>query len=182
MKIASYETDLTDAQWVLMQRYLPAAKPRGRPRPELRIVWAARVHLAKAGCPWRLLPHSFPPWKTVCHHCRQWRRSGRLATLNTKLRARARKSVGQRVRPTAAVRDSQTVRSNPHGGNVGYDAGKKTKGRKRFVLVDTRGGLLGVAVQPANIPERAGAQVFARSRAAALPLAAHAPGCWGLHR
>jgi transposase len=160
MKIASYETDLTDAQWALIKRYLPAAKKRGRPRTDLRTVWAAILYLAKAGCPWRLLPHSFPPWKTVYHHFRQWSRSGLLATLNTKLRARARQAAGKRVAPTACVLDSQTVRSNPHGGHVGYDAGKKTKGRKRFLLVDTLGWLLGVQVQPASTPERAGAMAL----------------------
>jgi transposase len=72
----------------------------------------------------------------------------------------ARQAAGKRVRPTACVLDSQTVRSNPHGGRVGYDAGKKTKGRKRFLLVDTLGWLLGAAVQPANTPERAGAQAL----------------------
>ena len=160
MKIASYETDLTDAQWALIKRHLPVAKKRGRPRTDLRIVWAAILYLAKAGCPWRLLPHTFPPWKTVYHHFRQWSRSGLLATLNTKLRALARKAAGKRVRPTASVLDSQTVRSNPHGGHVGYDAGKKTKGRKRFLLVDTLGWLLGAAVAPAHTPERAGGQAL----------------------
>ena len=126
----------------------------------MRTVWAAILYLAKAGCPWRLLPHTFPPWKSVYHHFRQWSRSGLLATLNTKLRALARQAVGKHVQPTASVLDSQTVRSNPHGGNVGYDAGKKTKGRKRFVLVDTLGWLLGAAVQPAHTPERAGAQAL----------------------
>jgi transposase len=72
----------------------------------------------------------------------------------------ARKAEAKRARPTAAVLDSQTVRSNPHGGAVGYDAGKKTKGRKRFLLVDTLGLVLGAAVQPANTPERAGAMAL----------------------
>jgi transposase len=160
MKIASYETDLTDAQWVLIKRFLPAACKRGRPRTDLREVMSAILYLVKAGCAWRLLPQSFPPWKTVYHHFRQWSRSGLLATLNTRLRALARKAAGKRSRPTAAVLDSQSVRSNPHGGAVGYDAGKKTKGRKRFLLVDTLGWVLGAAVAPAHTPERAGAQAL----------------------
>jgi len=160
MKIASYETDLTYAQWAVIKHYLPAAKKRGRPRTALRVVWAAILYLAKAGGPWRRRPHSFPPWKTVYHHFRQWSRSGLLATLNTKLRALARQAAGQRVAPTAGVLDSPTVRSNPHGGHGGYDAGKKTKGRKRFLLVDTRGWRLGVHVQPARTPERTGAMTL----------------------
>ena len=83
-----------------------------------------------------------------------------MGQLNTQLRAAARKAEDKRTRPTAAVLDSQTVRSNPHGGTVGYDAGKKTKGRKRFLLVDTLGLVLGAAVQPANTPERAGAMTL----------------------
>ena len=158
MRNASYETDLTDAQWTLIEPLLPAAKRRGRPRTALRPVFEAILYLTKAGCPWRLLPKSFPPWKTVYHHFHPWSRSGRLITLNTKLRALTRADAGQRARPTAAVLDSQTVRSNPHGGAVGYDAGKKTKGRKRFLLVDTLGLLLGAAVQPASTPEREGAR------------------------
>jgi putative transposase len=173
MKIAWYETDLTDAQWALIKRYLPAAKKRGRPRTALRVVWAAILYLVKAGCPWRLLPHAFPPWKTVYHHFRHWSRSGLLAALNSKLRGLARQAVGKRLAPTASVLDSQTVRSNPHGGPVGYDAGKKTKGRKRFVLVDTLGWLLGVAVEPADTPERRGAQTL---------LTAVLPQCAGLRK
>jgi len=160
MKIASYETDLTDSQWELLQPLLPAAKKRGRPRTALRAVCDAICYLAKAGCPWRLLPQTFPPWKTVYHHFHQWSCNGLLAKLNTRLRALARKAEAKRPRPTACALDSQTVRSNPHGGAVGYDAGKKTKGRKRFLLVDTLGLVLGAAVQPANTPERAGAMAL----------------------
>ena len=160
MKNAAYETDLTNAQWQLLETLLPAAKKRGRPRTSLRVICDAIFYLTKAGCPWRLLPQTFPPWKTVYHFFHQWSRNGLLGKLNTHLRALARKAEDKRTRPTAAVLDSQTVRSNPHGGVVGYDAGKKTKGRKRFLLVDTLGLVLGATVQPANTPERAGAMAL----------------------
>ena len=160
MQIAQYDTDVTDAQWQLLKPLLPAPKRRGRPRTSLREVCNAVLYLIKSGCPWRRLPKSFPPWKTVCHHFRQWSHDGLWVSLNDQLRARVRALVGQRSRPTAAVLDSQTVRSDPHGGAVGYDAGKKTKGRKRFLLVDTLGLVLGAAVQPASTPERAGAQAL----------------------
>ncbi len=160
MKIATYETDLTNTQWELLELLLPAAKKLGRPRTSLRAVCDAICYIAKAGCPWRLLPQTFPPWKTVYHFFHQWSRNGLLGKLNTQLRALTRKAEGKRTRPTACVLDSQTVRSNPHGGEVGYDAGKKTKGRKRFLLVDTLGLVLGAAVQPANTPERAGAMAL----------------------
>jgi transposase len=157
MQIAIYDTDVTDAQWKLLERLLPSAKRRGRPRTPLREVFNAVLYVAKSGCPWRLLPKSFPPWKTVYHHFRHWSRDNTWSALNDVLRARVRSRHGKKCRPKAAVLDSQTVRSDCHGGDVGYDAGKKTKGRKRFLLVDTLGMVLGVSVQPANTQERAGA-------------------------
>ena len=163
MKIAPYDTDLTDRQWQLLEPLLPAAKKRGRPRTPLRAVCDAIFYMAKAGCPWRRLSTTFPPWKTVCHHFHQWSRNGLLGQLNTPLRAWARQAEDKRTRPSAGVLDSQTVRSNPHGGAVGYDAGKKTRGRKRFLLVDTLGLVLGAAVQPAHTPERAGAMALLQS-------------------
>ena len=153
-------TDLTEAQWRYLAPFLPRAKRRGRPRTPLRQVVEAILYVVKAGCQWRLLPPNFPPWQTVYHHFRCWSRAGILTALNHRLRAFVRTAVGKRSRPTAAVLDSQTVRSDPHGGTVGYDAGKQTKGRKRFLLVDTLGLVLGAAVVPANTPERAGAQAL----------------------
>lgn len=160
MHIASYDTDLTNPQWELLQPLLPKPKRRGRRPTDLRLVSNALLYLAKAGCPWRLLPNSFPPWQTVYHHFHRWSRDGRLGRINTALRDLARKAQDKRTRPTAAVLDSQTVRSDPHGGAVGYDAAKKTKGRKRFLIVDTLGLVLGAAVQPASTPERAGARAL----------------------
>ncbi len=104
----------------------------------------------------------FPSWKTVYHHFRCWSRSGLLECINTRLRRLLRRLDGKNKEPSAAVIDSQSVRSNAHGGPVGYDAGKKTKGRKRFVCVDTLGWLLGVTITPANITERCGAKELLR--------------------
>lgn len=160
MKIAFYDTDLTDTQWNVLHPLLPKAKKRGRPRTCLRTITNAILYLVKAGCPWRLLPKCFPPWKTVYDHFHLWSRSGLLGRLNTALRGLARKAEDKRTRPTAAVLDSQTVRSDPHGGAVGYDAAKKTKGRKRFLIVDTLGLVLGAAVRPASTPERVGARAL----------------------
>ena len=156
MKIATYDTDLTPDQWQLLKRFLPAAKKRGRPRTALRAVLNACLYLVKTGAQWRLLPQNFPPWQTVYHHFRQWSRTGLWARLNDRLRVKARHAAGKKSQPTAASLDSQTVRASAHGGEVGYDAAKKTKGRKRFLLVDTLGLLLGARVLPANCPERKG--------------------------
>lgn len=160
MKIASFETDLTDAQWPLIEPMLPPRRRLGRPRTPLRRVVDALLYLIKSGCPWRLLPKNFPPWKTVCHFFWHWSRGPIFSGLNDRLRALVRESEGKRCRPTAAALDSQTVRSEAHGGAVGHDPGKRTKGRKRFVLVDTLGMILGAAVVPANETERAGAKVL----------------------
>jgi putative transposase len=158
MKKAQYETCLTDYQWEVVKGWLPRAAKRGRPRTCLREALDAMLYVLKGGVPWRLLPANFPPWKTIYHHFRSWSLSGLFEKINATLREISRKFSGKKKRPSAAIIDSQTVRSDPHGGEVGYDAGKKTKGRKRFICVDTLGWLLGVHLAPANTPERAGAK------------------------
>jgi transposase len=160
MPIAHYDTDLTDAQWNLIEPHLPAPKRRGRPPTPLRPLLNAILYVVKSGCQWRLLPKTFPPWQTVYHRFRQWSRDHTWAALNARLRALVRKAQGKRCRPTAAILDSQSVKSDPHGGATGYDAGKRIKGRKRHLLVDTLGLVLGVCVTPASTTERAGAQTL----------------------
>jgi putative transposase len=159
MKFA-YETDLTDAQWTLLEPLLPPVKRLGRPRTPLREIIDAMFYVTKGGCQWRLLPGSFPPWKTVYHYFRCWSRDGLLAVIHEQLRLWVRQAVGKRARASAAIIDSQTVRSDGHGGEVGYDAGKKTKGRKRFLCVDTLGLIMDVTILAADTPERTGAQAL----------------------
>jgi hypothetical protein len=160
MENANFDTDLTDEQWQAIEPYLPAAKSTGRPRTPLRRVFNAILYVVTTGCQWRLLPKTFPPFKTVFHIFQDWKRRHIWSALNDRLRALVREAEDRRSRPTVAILDSQTVRSSAHGGPVGYDAGKKTKGRKRFLLVDTLGMVLGAIVQPANQPERAGAMAL----------------------
>jgi transposase len=158
MKIAFYETSVTDAQWVLLQPLLPRPSRRGRPPTDRRLVIDAILYIVKGGIPWRLLPVGFPPWKTVHSIFRKWTLDRTWENLNDRLRALAREQQGKRCRPTAAILDSQSIKSDGHGGTVGYDAGKKIKGRKRHLLVDTLGLVLAVAVTAANVPEREGAR------------------------
>lgn len=141
----------------------------------------------KSGCPWRFLPKDFPAWKTVYHHFRAWSRSGVLVEINARLRKMVRRLEGRNIHPSAGIIDSQSVRSNGHGGLVGYDAGKKIKGRKRFVCVDTLGG----AITPANVPERSGAkellQPILRAQRLGKKISAYAgfhtlPKCWVVER
>ena len=158
MKIASYPTDLTDAQWKVIVVMLPEKKKRGRPRISRREILNAILYIAKGGIQWRMLPNDFPAWQTVYHVFRKWQREGLWERVNARLRAKVRKRIGKRCRPTAAILDSQSVKSDPHRGVVGYDAGKRIKGRKRHVLVDTMGLLLGIEITPADTPEREGAK------------------------
>ncbi len=160
MKIAQYSTDVTDAQWEIIEPMLPAAKRRGRPRTDLRRVVNAVLYIVKAGCPWGLLPKDFPKYKTVFHIFRAWVRENLWERINAQLRAMVRGSVGKRSRPTAAILDSQSVKSDCHGGVRGYDAAKNIKGRKRHLLVDTLGLVLGVKVTAADVPEREGAMAL----------------------
>jgi transposase len=153
------ETSLTDAQWAYLKAMLPKPAKRGRPPIDRRRILDAILYLVKCGCPWRYLPSDFPAWKTVYPVFRQWIRTHQWAALNDALRTLVRSTHGKRSRPTAAILDSQSVKSAGHGGSVGYDAGKRIKGRKRHLLVDTLGLVLGVAVTPASTTERDGAQM-----------------------
>lgn len=158
MKNASFETDLTDAQWDYLRPLFPQPKKLGRPPTDRRAVINAILYVLKGGIPWRLLPKNFPPWKTVYHVFRAWSLGQTWAALNDALRVCVRRAEGRHEQPGAAILDSQSVKSDGHGGQVGYDAGKKINGRKRHVLVDTLGLVLGVVVTPASCPERDGAQ------------------------
>ena len=160
MKIAKFDTNLTDAQWAYLQPMLPKTAKRGRPPIDRRRIIDAILYMAKCGCPWRYLPADFPRWKTVYHVFRQWVANHHWAAIHDALRVLVRKANGKRSRPTAAILDSQTVKSSNHAGSVGYDAGKRIKGRKRHLLVDTLGLILGVEVTPANTTERDGAQLL----------------------
>lgn len=157
VKNAIYDSDLTDAQWEFLQSMIPKAKKRGRPPTDRRVVLNAILYVLKGGIQWRQMPATFPPWKTVYHIFRAWTLDHTWAALNDALRTCVRRAEGRDAQPTAAILDSQSVKSDGHGGEVGYDAGKKIKGRKRHLLVDTLGLVLGAAVSPASCPEREGA-------------------------
>ena len=156
MQNACFPTGLSDAQWRTILPNLPKPAKRGRPRTGLRRILDAVIYLVKSGVQWRLPPRSFPPWQTVCHVFRRWRGEGLWRELDDRLRAAVRTAAGHDCRPSAGILDSQSVKSDPHGGDVGYDAGKKTRGRKRHLLVDTPGLVLAVRVTPAGTPEREG--------------------------
>jgi len=160
MKIAHYDTNLTDAQWAYLKPMRPKPAKRGRPPKDRRRIIDAILYLVKCGCPGRYRPADFPHWKTVCPVFRQWIHHQQWAVLNAALRGLVRKTHGKRSRPTAAMLASQSVKAAGHGGGVGEDAGKRIQGRKRHLLVDTLGLVLGGVVTPASTTERAGAQML----------------------
>lgn len=125
---------------------------------DLRLVCNALLYFVRAGCAWRMLPRDFGPWQTVYHYFRLWSKQGHWLVIHDVLRDTVRAEAGKRAEPTAAILDSQTVRSADQAGERGYDAAKKTKGIKRHVLVDTLGLLLGICITPADVPERQGAR------------------------
>ncbi len=150
-----YPSDLTDREWDLVAPLLPPSKPGGRPRKTgLRCVMNAILYIASSGCQWRMLPKDFPPSSTVQHYFYDWVCSGLWETLNHLLVQLDREMEGRQASPTAGMIDSQSVKTTESGGVCGYDAGKKTKGRKRHILTDTLGNLLIILVHCAGIQDR----------------------------
>lgn len=158
----AYPTDLNDDQWELVKPLLPTpSSKRGRPRTwTLREILNAIFYIVRSGCAWRLMPHDLPPWQTVYGCYWQWRNDGIWDKLNAALVKSVRVQAGREPEPSAAIIDSQSVKTAEGGDERGADVHKQVNGRKRHIVVDTLGLLLLVIVHSAGIPDGNGGKLL----------------------
>jgi putative transposase len=150
-----YSTDLTDSQWQVIEKLVADQRRR---KYSLRLMVNAILYLVKTGCHWRLLPHDFPKWQLVYYYFSKWSHNGTIEALQEHLVEKRRKSAGREEEPSVAIIDSQSIRSTAVSSRgSGFDAAKRTKGRKRHLAVDTLGLLLCVVVHSAAVQDREGA-------------------------
>ena len=175
MKKKRYPSDLTDGEWNHVKRLIPKAKPGGRPRTlNMREVLNAVFYLVRGGVAWAMLPKDFPNYKSVYHYFRRWRMTGRWKAIHDRLRKSLRQRVGRKPSPSAAILDSQSVKTTEVGGEErGFDKAKNINGRKRHLLVDTLGLVIVAVVHSAARGEREGAKLVLATLATSISRLRH---------
>jgi len=184
----AYSTDLTDDQWSLIERFMPARKKQGKPRQvDLREVVNAILYISRTGCQWRNLPHDLPAKSTVWDYFKRFKKDGTLTRINDALRRQVRTEAGREAEPKIAAIDSQTSPTSHQGADSGVDGGKNVKGRKRHIAVCSMGLLLAVVVTAANLNEGAqapsvlgklSAQTTSRLETVYADNKYHCKACW----
>lgn len=169
----AYDSSLTDGQWAMIEPLLPRTTPRLGGRPPVhsrRLIIDTINYVLVSGCAWRLVPHDLAPWNTAYRVFAAWTADGTWARIHDVLRDQVREQDGRDPHPSAAVLDSQSIKSSEGGEEIGYDAGKRVRGRKRHLLVDTLGLLMVGMVHSASVQDRAGARRVLTGIRARFPL------------
>jgi transposase len=169
----AYDSSLTDAQWAQIQPLLPRSHPAlGGRRPVIsrRLLIDTILYVLVSGCAWRMVPHDLAPWNTAYRWFADRTADGTWARIHDVLRDRVRAADGRDPQPSAAVLDSQSAKSSEGGEQIGYDAGKRVRGRKRHLLVDVLGLMLIGIVHSASVQDRAGARRVLTGVRAQFPL------------
>ena len=152
----NYPSDLTDNQWQVIKNLIDNERKR---KYDLRGIVNAIMYITKSGCQWRMLPSDFAPWQSVYYYFRKWKRDGLIEEIHDYLVSKIRVKKNKKPLPSVGIIDSQSVKTiNVCEDNIGYDGGKKIKGRKRHIVVDTLGLILSVVIHSATIHDSKGAE------------------------